>query len=258
MCMDYLALAGVNCFLKRRKKLRVLVPVSLLGSLVSLFLQIAVRNAGIRMILLHFVVNTGMTFLAFGWSGKKFFLENWCLVYLTILFLGGCMEWEETMGIPAAFFWVKAVLAAIVLSAGTLYFTQKKTFMQQIYPVEVRHKGKLVTVRGYWDSGNLLVDPYIKEPVNILQKRKAEELLDGRTDTMRLVPYTSLGNSDGLLRAYSVDALYIYRGRERLEIKPAVIGIAGDGLLEGREYEMILQATVLGRENGNAYETDST
>ena len=258
MCMDYIALAGVNCFLKRRKKLRVLILVSFLGSFISLFLQIGIKNAGVRTILLHFVVNTGMTCFAFGWTGKRAFLENWCFVYLTILFLGGIMEWEETIGFSTSFFWIKAILAAVTLSVVTVYFMQKKNFMERIYPVEILHKGKQIAIRGYWDSGNLLVDPYVKEPVNILQKEKAEKLFDRQTDYMRLVPYASLGNLDGLLEVYSVDAMYIWLGKKKLELKPAVVGIAKEDLFKGREYDMILQATVLERENGNAHEINST
>lgn len=258
MCMDYIALAGVNCFLKRRKKLRVLILVSFLGSFISLFLQIGIKNAGVRTILLHFVVNTGMTCFAFGWTGKRAFLENWCFVYLTILFLGGIMEWEETIGFSTSFFWIKAILAAVTLSVVTVYFMQKKNFMERIYPVEILHKGKQIAIRGYWDSGNLLVDPYVKEPVNILQKEKAEKLFDRQTDYMRLVPYASLGNLDGLLEVYSVDAMYIWLGKKKLELKPAVVGIAKEDLFKGREYDIILQATVLEREMENAHEINST
>ena len=130
--------------------------------------------------------------------------------------------------------------------------------MERIYPVEILHKGKQIAIRGYWDSGNLLVDPYVKEPVNILQKEKAEKLFDRQTDYMRLVLYASLGNLDGLLEVYSVDAMYIWLGKKKLELKPAVVGIAKEDLFKGREYDIILQATVLEREMENAHEINST
>ena len=245
--MDYIALTGVNFFLKRRKRLLRLFTVALLGSFLSLLIQINIRDAGIRMIVLHFIVNTGMTAFAFGFPGKKGFLENWSFVYLTILFLGGFMEWEENIGFPASFFWLKAAIAAGVLSVATVYLMQKKNFTNLLYEVEVRNGENRMTLHAYLDSGNLLVDPYIKEPVHLMTKSKALELLENKNEPIRLIPYRSLGNENGLLPVCSIEEMVIKQEKGTLRIKPAVIGMATDELLRGMEYDMILQATVLER-----------
>lgn len=246
--MDYIALVGVNCFLKRRKKLRKLFWVSVLASVGSLLIHIYISNTGIRTILLHFVLNTAMTWLTFGWKDRKHFLENWLFIYLTILFLGGIMEWEASLGIPVTFFWMKAIMAAVFLSIATIYFTQKRDFMEQIFRVDIVHQGKTWEVNGYWDSGNLLQDPYNGKPVNILQAKLAEQIFSEQNDFMRLIPYCSLGNTNGLLSVYNADKMYIYQGKERLEVEPAVFGIAEAGLLEDKEYDVILQASMLEKE----------
>lgn len=243
--MDYIALAGVNCFLKRRKKIQRLFITSLLASVGSLLIHIYIRNTGVRTILLHFVLNTAMTRLAFGWKDKRFFLENWFFIYLGILFLGGIMEWEASLGIPARYFWIKAIAAAVLLTGVTIYFMQKKGFMERIFRVDVVHHGKRWELNGYWDSGNLLQDPYNGKPVNILQANLAEQIFSEKSDYMRLIPYCSLGNANGLLSVYNAEKMYIYKGNERLEIESAVIGVAGKGLLEGKEYDVILQASIL-------------
>jgi len=244
-CMDYLALAGVNCFLKRRKRLRRLLAVSMLASVGSLLIHIYISNTGFRTILLHFGLNTGMTMVAFGWKDKRFFLENWLFIYLAILFLGGIMEWEASLGIPAPFFWVKAIVAAFVLTGVTIYFMQKKDFMGRILKVDVIHHGRTWELNGYWDSGNLLQDPYNGKPVNILQAKLAGQIFSEPGDYRRLIPYCSLGNANGLLSVYNAEKMYIYRGEERLIVEPAVFGIAEAGLLEGKEYDVILQASMI-------------
>lgn len=246
--MDYLALAGVNCFLKRRKKLRRLFVVSMLASISSLLLHIYILNTGVRTILLHFGLNTGMTMVAFGWKDKRFFLENWLFIYLAILFLGGIMEWEVSLGIPASFFWAKAVVAAIVLTGVTIYFMQKKDFMERILKVDVIHHGKTWELSGYWDSGNLLRDPYNGKPVNILQAKLAGQIFSGPGDYRRLIPYCSLGNANGLLSVYNAEKMYIYQGGKCLLIEPAIFGVAEEGLLEGKEYDVILQASMMEKE----------
>ncbi|MBQ8278273.1 MAG: sigma-E processing peptidase SpoIIGA [Roseburia sp.] len=246
--MDYIALTGVNCFLKRGKRLRKLLGVSVLASVGSLLIHIYISSVGIRTMLLHLVFNPLMTLLAFGRGNRKTFFENWLLIYLTILFLGGIMEWEASLGIPATFFWVKAIVAAMLLTIANIYFSQKKDFMERVFRLDVVHHGKRWELNGYWDSGNLLQDPYNGKPVNILQAKLAEQIFSTQEDYMRLIPYCSLGNANGLLSVYSAEKMYIYKGKERLEVEPAVFGIAEAGLLEDKEYDVILQASMLEKE----------
>jgi len=219
--------------------------VAMLTSVLSLLLHIYILNTGFRTILLHFGLNTGMTVAAFGWKDRRFFLENWLFIYLAVLFLGGVMEWEESLGIPASFFWVKAIVVAVALTGVTIYFMQKKNFMEQIFKVDVIHHGRTWELSGYWDSGNLLQDPYNGKPVNILQARLAEQIFSESVDYCRLIPYCSLGKVNGLLSVYNAEKMYIYQGNERLAVEPAVFGIAEEGLLEGKEYDVILQSSVL-------------
>jgi len=243
--MDYIALAGVNYFLKRRKKLKWLVTIAVLASIGSLLIHIYIKNNELRTIVLHFGLNTVMTGLAFGWKNRRFFLENWLFIYLTVLFLGGLMEWETSLGIPNSFFWGKVIVAAILLTGVTIYFMQKKGFLEQIYKVDVIHHGRTWELNGYWDSGNLLQDPYNGKPVNILRETLGKQIFSEESDRMRLIPYCSLGNKNGLLSVYNAEKMYIYQGSERFLVEPAIFGIAEENLLEGKEYDVILQASVL-------------
>lgn len=249
LCMDYIALVSVNFFLKRRKKLRRLLLIAILASIGSLLLHIYIRNTGIRIILLHFGVNTAMTWLAFSYKDKKYYLENWIFIYLVILFLGGLMEWETSLGMPDTFFWGKAIVAATLLTGVTIYFMQKQSFLEQVFRVDVLHHGKTWELNGYWDSGNLLKDPYSGSPVNILQADLGREIFSEQNDLKRFVPYCSLGKTNGLLSVYNAEKMYIYQGTKRLEVEPAVFGIAEAGLLEAKEYDIILQASMLERES---------
>lgn len=246
--MDYIALAGVNCFLRRKQKLRKLLLVSALASIGSLLIHIYIKDAGFRTILLHFGLNSIMTVWAFGWKDKRIFWENWFLLYLVVLFLGGVMQWETTLGIPESFFWIKAIGAAVILSWLTIYLMQKREIMEKIFRVDVMHGGKIWELNAYWDSGNLLQDPYNGRPVNILQAKLAEQIFAEESNYMRLVPYCSLGNTNGLLSVCDAEKMNIYLGEKRLEVKPAVFGIAEEGLLEGKEYDVILQASIIEKE----------
>lgn len=245
MCMDYIALSGANFFFKRGKSLWRLFLIAMLSSVESLFLQLYISDVDMRNILLHFIVNSGMVLFAFGKSEWKTYLENWLTIYFAILFLGGVMEWETNMGISLHFFWGKALIAAILLTIANLLISKKSDFLKHLFVIEIEHRGRKWKLKGYWDSGNLLEDPYIGEPVNILQAQMAEEIFDLKNDLRRLVPYVSLGNINGLLTVCNAERMYIYRGKEQIKVEPAVLGIAENGLLEEKEYQVILQASIL-------------
>ena len=243
--MDYIALAAVNCFLKRGYKQKRILTVSVLASFFSLLLHIYIVNVGIRTIILHFGLNMGMALMAFGWKGKKILLENWLVIYLTILLLGGIMEWEKNLGLSAAFFWVKAVIAAVLLSTTMAYLSSKKEFMEKMFVVEIVQDEKVYTLNGYWDSGNLLVDPYLGKPVQIIDKCTANHIFGKEIPGIRLIPYRSLGNEGALLPVCNAQAMYIYQGKNKKMICPVILGIADNELLQGKEYDVILQASVI-------------
>ena len=244
--------------MKRRKKLKRLLLIATLASVGSFLIHIYIKNGEFRTILLHFGLNTMMTGLAFGWKNRRFFLENWFFIYLTILFLGGIMEWESSLGISSSYFWAKAIVAAIILTVVTIYFAEKKDFLEQMCKVDILHRGRKWELNGYWDSGNLLRDPYNGKPVNLLQENLGRQIFSEESDYMRLIPYCSLGNANGLLSVYNAEKVYIYHGKECFLVEPAVFGIAEDNLLEGKEYDVILQASMLGKEHRNENEVNRT
>ena len=243
--MDYIALTGVNCFLKRGCRQRRILVVSAVASVFSLLLHIYIVNVGIRTIILHFGLNMGMALMAFGWKSKKILLENWLVIYMTILLLGGIMEWEEELGLSSTFFWVKTVIAAIMLSVAAAYFSAKKEFMEKMYSVEIVQNGKCYPLNGYWDSGNLLVDPYFGEPVQIINKCTAERIFGKEIPGIRLIPYRSLGSEGALLPVCNAQEMYIYYGKNKKIICPVILGIADNELLQGKEYDVILQASII-------------
>lgn len=243
--MDYIALSSVNCFLKRGYKQRRMIAVAIVASVLSLFLHIYIVNPGIRTIILHFGLNMGMAVMAFGWSDKKTLLENWLVIYMTVLLLGGIMEWETTLGIDAAFFWGKAVIAAMLLSAATAYLSAKKEFMEKIFSVEIIQDGKCYALNGYWDSGNLLVDPYLGKPVQIIDEHTARQIFGEELPAMRLIPFRALGSEGGLLSVCNAQEMHIYQGKNKKVLCPVILGIADNELLRGKEYDVILQASVI-------------
>lgn len=243
--MDYIALTGVNCFLKREKSIKRLLFAAAVSSACSLGLVLLVRNPDLRLLILHFPVNVAMVVLAFGKCKKKTFFESWAVTYFFVILLGGIVELEtEWMG-TARIFWIQAGLAAVLLSVITRYLGRRKQFGNQIFPVEINNRDKKIEVCAYWDSGNQLKDPYSGKPVSILGKKEAEKIYASKEDGIRYVPYCSLGKTGGLLPVFTADRLTISTPDKQVTVKSAVIGVAEDALFEKREYTLILHASFL-------------
>ena len=113
-------------------------------------------------------------------------------------------------------------------------------------------------IMGYWDSGNQLRDPYDHRPVCILSRHMAAKILNPKKDRVHFIPYCSLGQKEGLLPVTEIACIKIQNGRHEVEIRPAAVGIANEGLLEGKDYDMILHASMLeSRERGTKYDHET-
>lgn len=252
LCMDYIALAGANCFLKRRKKNKRILLAACFSSLGSLFFTIVIADKILRMTMIHFLLNTVMVFLCFGKSPKIEFLENWAVTYFMVVLLGGMIEaW-------GSFPWLYAKEAAAAVSVSVLiwYLGRRKQFQNHIFFVEIKHRKQSMELKAFWDSGNQLKDPYTGRPVCIISKTAARELIDKKADLVRFIPYVSLGQTNGIVPVFCLESMTIYNGKHKIEIKPVEVGVAEESLLEQKEYDLILQASLLenaerGNVNGN-------
>ena len=97
---------------------------------------------------------------------------------------------------------------------------------------------------GYWDSGNQLRDPYNHRPVCILSEKVAAKILNPKKDRVHL-SLMFPGAEGGAFAVTEITCIKIQNGRHEVEIRPATVGIANEGLLEGKEYDMILHASML-------------
>ena len=191
-----------------------------------------------------------MVFVGFGRCSKKEFIENWVVMYFAVIFAGGVMEWlskdNETI---SDFLWYGFV-ASVLLTAVSIYCNWRKNFTGHLFPAELQHRGRIMNLMAYWDSGNQLYDPYTGKPVCIMDKEMGEALFGIKLEAMecvpgiRYIPFRSLGETEGLLAVYDVEKMQIFTGRKKLEITKAVIGLADKRLFENKEYKMILHASM--------------
>ncbi len=72
-----------------------------------------------------------------------------------VIFLGGVMELLRSSATGMTFFWIQAVIAALVLSVVTWYLGRRKQFGNQLFPVTLVHRGACdgnYGILGQWKS----------------------------------------------------------------------------------------------------------
>lgn len=242
--MDFVAVTGVNLFLKRRRRYVRLAAAAAWSSVAGLILVLFVHNYLLYCLIAHFLLNTLMVFLCFGRCEKKEFLENWLVTYLVVLLLGGAMQWLRESSLLPQNYLMQAGAVTFGGYLTLLYLMQRKERGNHIFEVLLRKDDRCIRIKGYWDSGNQLRDPYTGQGVSILSYTKAKEFLKVERDRIRYVPYRSLGEEEGLLCVTNVDEIVLLNGKKKVSFPHMAIGIAEQGLLEGKEYDLILHTSV--------------
>lgn len=244
--MDLAALYGADYFLHRYRKKRYLLLAAALGAAAGLVLLLMIKNRVWYVLISYLLQTILMVFIAFGRSSYREFLENWAVTYLVFLLLGGMLEWiGESNGMTSQNS-VPVIAGSIFGVYGILrYLMRRKDFKNHILEAQIMKRGVSLHVRAYWDSGNQLRDPYTGQGICILSEAKAREFFDEKNDHFRLVPYHSLGESEGMLWVTDVDELLLFDGKKTLRLPHVAVGMADEGLLEKREYDFILHASFL-------------
>ena len=242
--MDFLAVAGANLFLKRCRKMRWLLLGAAVSAVLGLCCILLCRNYLLYCLLTHFLINTLMTVICFGRCDRRQFFENWVAVYLVVLLLGGAFAWLQESGILSKSRGV-AIAAAVTVTCGLLrYLGRRRAFGSHVRRAWLGKDARRMALSAYWDSGNQLRDPYTGQPICILSYSVAEKFVDQTKDRIWFVPYRALGAEDGLLAVMDVDEMILQDGRQMRRYEHMAVGIAQKGLLEDKEYDLILHASL--------------
>ena len=244
--MDVLVLLLVRRAKGSRSSLLRLLAASALGASVSVFLFLKLRSFLTYQLLLHVLVNPAMILLGFPLRGAGRFFKDAGLSYLMTVLLGGMLSFGmATLGQWNYFFlWALGAFGLALLTFGWL---ESRKSDGQSYEVLLLTGERTLTLTGFGDTGNLLLDPFVKQPVHIIQESLLREELSGRKFPIRYIPFHSLGQEQGLLPVVTLKAMYV-RGTNEKRQAPAVymekpvFGLAKENLFQGKKYQVILNA----------------
>lgn len=139
---------------------------------------------------------------------------------------------------------ISILITACVGVSSAFLWERRHTVAGCLYPVTLRIQEGAVELVAYYDTGNLMTDPYLNKPVSIVNRELIQGILE-KKPAIRMIPFSSVGQESGLMEAVTVDVLEIGGGRRKVCVESAVIGLTGESLFDGKEYQMILNSRLM-------------
>ena len=238
--MDYLLLLIVKRALKCAVNHGNICVGALLGSfLTCVIVVIPIPYEVVKLILFHLFVNTCMIRVGLKINRIRSFVKAMIMLYIGGFLLGGILEaLRQYVRFGSLFFAV--ALAGYYLVLGIWKFIGWVEQWNRCHcNVELFLGEKQYQVKGLIDTGNGLKDPLSGQPVSILDRKVAKELLEESTlDGIRYIPYQTIGKKGGVLPAIQVDKMCVH-GENKYWVEAPLIGISEEEF-SAEEYKMIL------------------
>lgn len=165
--------------------------------------------------------------------------------YFFTMLINGILEalWNQFGESGSYIFYLLFACGAVIVA--TRVYRNYTRLQKGIFQVELVLASKKLAIKGFYDSGNRLIDPYTGKGVHIVSRRVLEELnrnVQGITPVY--VPYQALGNESGMLEVYYIDELVVEGEKGRRVLINCPMGVTKDNLFEGKAYEIILNEEV--------------
>lgn len=228
--LDFLLLLTVNIALKRYSKIRKLILGSLFGSISLLYLFIPLNQ--IFLVTFKILISIFMCLISFGYKNIKFTLYNIIYLYMVSIILGGFLYYlkiEFSYSNKGFGFYYEGLainyifllfIAPIILYVFIKSIKALKEVKNYYYKVKIIFSNNYeLTLSGFLDTGNKLIDPITNKPIILLNKKKVKGKIPIRSPMY--VPFNSL-NHHGLLECIKPKYLAI----NDKEIKNYLIGLS--------------------------------
>ncbi len=160
-----------------------------------------------------------------------------------------------------------SALISFALIKVSMKLIKLKSYLNKknmIADMEIFNKEKSIKIKALVDTGNLLTDPISHDPVIIVYKEKVREIFNNRIleriDSLiggdyinegnenfglRAVPYTSVGQNDGIIITCRVNKIKLEYQDEVNEINNVLIGFYNEALSKNDKYSALIGLQLL-------------
>lgn len=266
--MDYMLLRLVGKFLHLDvKRFRCMIS-AVFGSFVScLLLYVPFRIILPVAVLIHGGCAFFMVAFAFRLKKGGLLAKTILSMYLTAFVVGGiyqALETEKTMTVKIFLLFTAGIyggLYTLICAADFIRLGRKN-----IYPVILKYQGRVQQSYGFFDTGNLLMDPVNRQPVSIIKPELLEKILSSElteklmyikeepqklksTELSMLQPhflsFRGAGGKEGIMLAVVLGELEIQTPGRVVHVGKPVLAITSEPSALGEEYGILLNSRLL-------------
>ncbi|MEE1085853.1 MAG: sigma-E processing peptidase SpoIIGA [Schaedlerella sp.] len=195
-------------------------------------------------------------------------IRSTVLLYIISVLYGGIMLIFRPYIRNVSIFYSSAVISYIGIDILLKILTRVYKQSKDLYKVSVFTTKGVFQLQALGDTGNTLTDPVTKEPVTVIDKKIAEQILGLKkfwsdseetefTKNMefRYIRYRTIGG-ENIMPMVRIDKMIVHTDR-KIEITKPLIGICEEPVSERQIYQMILNSDILGGA-GNVSENNDT
>lgn len=274
IAMNYLILLATSVIAKIKiKPFRLLISSSI-GGIYSIFSYLVTLN-NFQNMFLKILISIVIVKVAFVPLKFKFLLKQLILFYLVSLTFGGAAfmllyfispeniisENGVLVGTyPLKVALIGAVLGSAVIFSVALIIKDRISKKAMLCEIEIFYRGKVEKIKSMIDTGNLLKEPITKEDVIIVEKNSLKNLVDNdildnienivsgkwldKADIysykFKIIPFSSLGNSNGILLGFKPDYIRVIDENETIR-NDTIIGIYNGKLSKTNLYSSLVR-----------------
>ena len=280
--MNYIIILATAIISKARISIWRSLIAATIGGIYAI-LNYLVKLEMIYNLILKFLISIIMIRIAYNSKKYKSFFKQLVMFYLTSFTFGGItfmllffinpqniiLKDNTLVGMyPIKVTIIGGIIGFIVISMVAIIIKNRLNQNNIIYDLEILHNGKQVKLKTLMDSGNLLKDPISNMDVIIVEKDSLKEILEQEAiehiESMKngniiennlnivykyrfkLIPFSSLGNENGMLVGFKPDYIKIYGEEENIRTD-IIIGIYDGKLTKSNKYTSLVGLNIFKR-----------
>ncbi len=281
IAMNYLILLATAILAKVKIKPARILLSSAFGGLYSI-VSYLIPISNFQNMLLKVLVSVLIVKIAFRPPKVKFLVKQIMLFYLVSFTFGGAAfmllyfvnpkDIISENGIligtyPLKVTLIGGVIGSLVIVSVAIIIKDRISKKAMLCEIEIFYNGKTEKIKSMIDTGNLLKEPITKEDVIIVEKNSLKSLVDNdildnienivsgkwldSTDIysykFKIIPFSSLGNQNGILLGFKPDYVRVIDENETIR-NDTIIGIYDGKLSKSNLYSSLVGINVLKEE----------
>lgn len=235
LLFDFFLLMITSILLRRKVKFKNMISGSLIGALSIFVLFININS--LELFIIKIIISLIMVLVTFKYKNIRYTLKNVIYLYFTSMILGGVLYYlnvefsykQEGLvfyhdGLSINFIFL-IIFSPIIVYAYIKQIKELRNNYNNYYNCKIYFNNNYLELTGFIDSGNKLVDPYLKRPIILINKK--DYIYDINEFKMILVPYQGV-NSNGLLECITPTKISI---NNKLLKKKCLIGLLNNEIV---------------------------